>query len=163
MKNPMWFMNKLVNPLMSLILRSPLHGMLSAALLLFTYRGQKSGKTYTLPVQYAQNGQAIFIVPGMPEKKTWWRNLRAEQPVRVTLRGKTLPGMGRLLDCASDAADILAGLELYGKRFPAFAKANQIRLEADGSFNAVDLRRVAASVVIVRVDLDHTPSGQRPG
>ncbi len=47
----MWFMNKVANPFVRLILRSPLHGTMSAGLLLITYHGRKSGKEYTLPVQ----------------------------------------------------------------------------------------------------------------
>jgi hypothetical protein len=77
----MWFMNKFVNPLVRLILRSPLHGLMDGSLLLIIYRGRKSGKDYTLPVQYARDGSTIYIVPGMPEKKTWWRNLRGGAPV----------------------------------------------------------------------------------
>src|SRR5262245_26793300 len=71
----MWFMNKFANPFVKLILRSPLHGLMSAAVLLVSYRGRKSGKKYTLPVQYVQDGNNIYIVPGYPEKKTWWHNL----------------------------------------------------------------------------------------
>jgi hypothetical protein len=47
----MWFMNKIANPFVRLILRSPLHGLFSAALLLITYLGRKSAKEYTLPCQ----------------------------------------------------------------------------------------------------------------
>ncbi len=79
----MWFMNKIANPLMRLILRSPLHGILGLPLLLITYRGCKSGKEYSLPVQYAQDEHTIYIVPGTPEKKTWWRNLRGGAPVKL--------------------------------------------------------------------------------
>jgi deazaflavin-dependent oxidoreductase (nitroreductase family) len=149
----MWFMNKIANPFVRLILRSPLHHWMSATLLLIAYRGRKSDKRYALPVQYVQNGDSIYIVPGNPEKKTWWRNLRGGAPVRVTLRGKVLEGDGRLLDPVVDAEIMAAGLGLYLRRFPALAGLHQVRTEADGTFNAADLCRVAASVVMVRVDL----------
>jgi hypothetical protein len=67
----MWFMNKFANPFVRLILRSPLHGLMSAALLLISYRGRKSGRKYSLPVQYVQDGNQIYIVPDAPEQKTW--------------------------------------------------------------------------------------------
>ena len=47
----MWLMNHLVNPIVRLILRSPLHRLVSGSILLITYQGRKSGKTYTLRVQ----------------------------------------------------------------------------------------------------------------
>ncbi len=78
----MWFMNKIANPFVKLILRSPLHGWMSAAVLLITYRGRKSGKEYTLPVQYVQDGNNVYIVPGFAEKKTWWRNLKGGADLR---------------------------------------------------------------------------------
>ncbi len=65
------FMNSFVNPLVGWLLRSPLHSMLSASLMLITVRGRKSGNSYTLPVQYAQTPEAIYVVPGDAEHKTW--------------------------------------------------------------------------------------------
>lgn len=151
----MWFMNKIVNPLMRLILRSPLHRLMSTSVLLITYHGRKSNKAYTLPVQYVQDGGVIYIIPGMTEKKTWWRSLRAEQPVQVTLAGKLFTGKGRLLDPAIDIEAIIAGLRLYLQQFPSFSGARAVRIEPDGTFNPSDLRQTAASILMVRVDLDN--------
>ncbi|MBA3948035.1 MAG: hypothetical protein H0X37_26240, partial [Herpetosiphonaceae bacterium] len=43
---------KIVNPMMTFILYTPLHRLLSNALMLLTFRGRKSGKRYTIPVGY---------------------------------------------------------------------------------------------------------------
>jgi deazaflavin-dependent oxidoreductase (nitroreductase family) len=150
----MWFMNKIANPLVRLILRSPLHGLMSAALLLITYRGRKSGKEFTLPVQYAQDGRTLYIIPGMPQQKTWWRNLKGGAPVQVSLRGQIMAGEALLLDAQTDAAEIAAGLELYLRRFPGLAKAYPVRPAANGSFAADDLHRAVTSLVMIRVTLD---------
>jgi len=77
-----WFMNHLVNPFVRFILRSPFHRLFSGSIMLITYQGRKSGKAYTLPVQYARTGNTLNIVPGAAETKTWWRNLRGGAPVR---------------------------------------------------------------------------------
>jgi deazaflavin-dependent oxidoreductase (nitroreductase family) len=151
----MWFMNKLVNPLMRLILRSPLHGMMSAALLLLTYKGRRSGKEYTLPVQYAQEKNTLYIMPGGARNKTWWRNLRGGAAVRVTLRGKQEKGKGLVLEAADGIEKIAAGLALFLKRFPSLAKVYQVRLVADGSFNTADLNKAAETVILVRIDLEN--------
>jgi deazaflavin-dependent oxidoreductase (nitroreductase family) len=149
----MWFMNNIANPFVRLVLRSPLHGLFSAALLLITYHGRKSGKEYTLPVQYAPNGNIIYIVPGLPEQKTWWRNLKGGLPVSITLRGQVLSGEGRLLDPQSDAPEMATGFGLYLQHFPSLAKYHGVHIEADGSFNADDLREAAEKAVIARVEL----------
>jgi deazaflavin-dependent oxidoreductase (nitroreductase family) len=149
----MWFMNKIANPFVRLILRSPLHGMMSAAVLLITYRGRKSGKEYTLPVQYVQDGNHIYMVPGFPEKKTWWRNLKGGMSVRLTLKGKTLSGNGTLLEHETDLEKITKGFSLYLQQFPSVAKMHNVRIEADNTFNAEDLRRAAKNVVMIRVEL----------
>ena len=40
----------IVNKTMKLILRSPMHGVVSKSMLLISFTGRKSGKTYTTPV-----------------------------------------------------------------------------------------------------------------
>jgi len=149
----MWFMNNIANPFVRLILRSPLHGLFSTAILLITYRGRKSGKEYTLPVQYAQNGNVIYIVPGMPEQKTWWRNLKGGLPLRITLRGQVFSGDGRLLDPQLDLAEAATGFGLYLQRFPSLAQYHKVRTQADDTFNADDVHKAAEKAVIIRVKL----------
>jgi deazaflavin-dependent oxidoreductase (nitroreductase family) len=149
----MWFMNKIINPLVRLILRSPFHGLMSGTLLVITCCGRKTGREYSLPVQYVQTGNTIYIVPGMPEKKTWWRNLKEAATVRLTVRGQAMAGKAVVLKPDSDSETILEGFGLYLRRFPAIAKANQINLVADGSFNAEELRRAAMQTVIIRVEV----------
>jgi deazaflavin-dependent oxidoreductase (nitroreductase family) len=149
----MWFMNKIANPFVRLILRSPLHGMMSAAVLLITYRGRKSGREYTLPVQYVQDGNHVYIVPGYPEKKTWWHNLKGGMNVRLTLKGETLPGNGILLNHETDREKITKGFGLYLQQFPSLAKMHNVRIEDGNTFNAEDLSRAAANVVMIRVEL----------
>lgn len=149
----MWFMNKIANPFVKLILRSPLYGWMSAALLLITYRGRKSGKEYTLPVQYVQDGSHIYIVPGYAEKKVWWRNLKGGMTVRLTLKGQTKSGVGILLDHDADAEAIAKGFGLYLRQFPSLAKSHHVRIEADGQPNPDDLVKAVKDILMIKVVL----------
>lgn len=83
-----WFI-KVQNPFMKWLLRSPLHGVVSRMYLLITFTGRKSGVVYTTPVQYAQDGDTLYIITS--EGYTWWKNLRGGADVHIHLRGKTCP------------------------------------------------------------------------
>ena len=149
----MWFNNKIANPVVSLILRSRWHRWMSASVLLIAYRGRKSGKEFSLPVQYAQDGHFIYIVPGMPERKSWWRNFRILTPVRLALRGEELSGSGVLLDPATRREEIVTGIEVYLHGFPSLARAYHIRSSLGGGWESADLHRAAETAVMIRVEL----------
>jgi F420H(2)-dependent quinone reductase len=82
------WLRTILNPLAKSILRSPLHGVMSHSLMLITFTGRRSGKHYTTPISYAQQGQTLLLGVGGP----WWKNLRGGAPVQVRLRGKTCAG-----------------------------------------------------------------------
>jgi deazaflavin-dependent oxidoreductase (nitroreductase family) len=149
----MWFMNKIANPFVRLILRSPLHSLLSASLLLITYRGRKSGREYTLPVQYVRKGQAITIIPGNPAQKIWWRNLVGGVSVKLTLRGQSLSGQATVLQGEDYAELITSGLRAYLEKFPSAAGMYRVSRKADGSYDTDELKLAALSMVMVRVEL----------
>ncbi len=52
---------KVINPLMGLLLRSPLHGPLGKRLLLLEYTGRKSGKRFRLPVAYVREERELLL------------------------------------------------------------------------------------------------------
>ncbi len=154
----MWFMNFIANPFVRLILRSPFHRLMSAATLLITVRGRRTGRAYTLPVQYVQTGDFVYILPGAPERKTWWRNLRGGAPVQVLLRGQKWTAKADVLSgetaAGADCETIVKALELYFHRFPPAAKMHKVRPLPDGSFHPGDLQKAAAGTILVRVKLN---------
>ena len=88
----MWY-----NPIVTAILRSPFHGLLSGAYVLVTFEGRKSGATYSTPVQYRRSGDTLAFVTR--RRRRWWRNLQGGAPARLWLRGRA---------CAA-TADVLTG------------------------------------------------------
>ena len=83
----------LVNAIVTTILRSRWHGMRSNRLLLLTFTGRKSGKEFTTPLRYAQEGEILRMTVVYP----WWKNLTGGATVRVLLRGETRIGMAEVL------------------------------------------------------------------
>jgi len=82
---------KLQNPFMKWLLRSPLHCPVSRMYMLITFTGRKSGTIYTTPVQYAQDGDKLYVVTS--EGYVWWKNLRGGADVQVHLRGEPYAGI----------------------------------------------------------------------
>jgi F420H(2)-dependent quinone reductase len=80
-------MNRLVNPFVAGLLRSPLHSLLSGRLALITVTGRRSGTRHTFPVGYRAAGDVVTIAVVAPESKLWWRNVRGGAPVALRLRG----------------------------------------------------------------------------
>ena len=49
----------LINPVVKVILRSPLHGLMSRNTILLEFKGRKSGKIYSTPVSYHDTDGAL--------------------------------------------------------------------------------------------------------
>jgi hypothetical protein len=143
------------NWVVTAILRSPFHGLLSRTMLLISFAGCRSGKTYILPVNYARDGEVIVIVS--QADRSWWRNLRGGAPVWVRVQGKNLTGYAESFEMPTVvAAELLALL----RQTPAFRKHVGIALTADGQPERPDdLARLARGRVSVRItDLVAVPA-----
>lgn len=125
-----WFQNHVVNPLVCAVLRSPLHRLLSRAVLLLTYRGRKTGDAYTLPVQYAPWGDHRLVVwPARPEAKVWWRNVSDGAALDVRVGGSEKTATARVLREANPVRE--AAIHAYRDRFPKAGA--RLAAEDDGS------------------------------
>jgi hypothetical protein len=77
----------LVNRVVLALLGSPSHRLLDRSVVGLRLRGTVSGRLLVLPVSYATDEAGLVVVPGRPERKTWWRNLRAPAPMAVLVAG----------------------------------------------------------------------------
>lgn len=136
----MWY-----NSIMTAILRSPLHGILSKNTLLITVTGRKSGRKYTTPVNYYQQNKDLLVIS--KRERTWWRNLVGGSPVSLVLKGKTVKAFG---EAFGDEAQVVELLEGYLDRFPRSAGPLHVRLE-NGKPDSGDLRRAARVWLFVRL------------
>ena len=84
--------NTVLRPLVA----SPRWGRLvSGSLAVITYTGQRSGRTFTLPVGYKRDGDDLTIRVELPDHKSWWRNFTGEgAPLSVKLDGVDRAGHG---------------------------------------------------------------------
>ena len=65
-----------------------LGGKMGEAIMLITFTGRKSGKTFTTPIGYTRQGQTLTSFCDSP----WQQNLAGGAPVTVTIQGRALPG-----------------------------------------------------------------------
>jgi F420H(2)-dependent quinone reductase len=83
----------IVNPTMSFILRSPMHGLLSKQLMLLIYEGRRTGKRYSIPVGYTRDGNRLTLF----SHAKWARNFEGGYPVAVRLEGELRPATARII------------------------------------------------------------------
>lgn len=104
---------RVINPLMTALLRSPLHGRLSHSMLLLSFRGRKSGKRYTLPLGYVQHNDRLFVLTHSP----WWKNLRGGAPVLMRLQGRNVGGTASIVEDSALMAEVMqAFVESHGPK-----------------------------------------------
>jgi hypothetical protein len=57
-------------------------------LVVISYVGRRSGKTFTTPVNYRRLGDEVVIRVGLPGAKTWWPNFLGNGgPITLRLNG----------------------------------------------------------------------------
>ena len=110
------------NTIVSGLLRSPLHRILSGSTDLIRYTGRRSGRQFTTPTQYARLGDEVLILVGRPDTKTWWRNFRTDRNIDVLLQRRWVPMTARAVIGAEDPETITPLLDAYLKRFPRAAR-----------------------------------------
>jgi deazaflavin-dependent oxidoreductase (nitroreductase family) len=140
-------MQRPLNALMRLLLRSPVHGLLSSRLLTITVIGRKTGNTYKIPVAYVEHEGALLVGTAA----TWRRNLRADTPVRVRLRGRDQLAHSEVI---TDEEQLAVLYRAILPQNPVHGRFVGIGLEPDGEPNRTDLRRAMGSgLAVVRLRL----------
>jgi len=140
-------MPPMLNRTMKFMLRSPLHGMVSKNILLITFTGRKSGKTYTTPVSYSQEGGQVSIFT----HATWWKNLRLDTPISLHIRGQELQGLPETV--AEDKQAIAAGLAAHLRKAPFDARFYDVTMDDEGNPDLADVEKAVETVVMIRVQL----------
>ena len=144
-----WLVN-LVNPVLELILRSPLRFLLPNNWVVLTYIGRKTQKKHSLIFHVAQYNEEFIVVPGcFGELPTWWRNFRKESPVELLYQGKSMECVAKTIEHDETAA--VPRLAEYVRHF----HASSIGIRADTTeemFNELVLK-AADTYPIVSIKL----------
>ena len=135
----------IINPAMRMLLRSPLHGLMSGSLLLITFKGRATGRTYTTPLRYLRDGKAVRCFT--TRETRWWRNLKQEPGVVLRIAGSDIDCTARIID--KDGAAIRELLAAYLTRFPGDAVFHDVGLQKDRTPKPEDLDRAVSNSVVI--------------
>ena len=138
-----------INPFVSAILRSPLHRLLSPLVLLLTYTGRKTGRSYTIPVGYSREDDTFTIWSAHP----WWKNLSGGAPVVVRLRGRQRTGWAVAIE---DREAVLTEVERLVARCGLKEAGRRIGLALDTTPPPApdDIAQAMQGRVMIRLTLD---------
>jgi deazaflavin-dependent oxidoreductase (nitroreductase family) len=147
---------KVVNVPMRLVLGLPAATPLSRRLMLITYTGRRSGKTYRQPLSYVEQ-DGTLLTPGGGK---WKLNLAAGEPVRMRLRGRDVVARPEFVAEPDQVERLLAVMAAANPRVRSFVGIPE---DADGR---LDRDRLLAALRygfrVVRWHLDPIPDRAAP-
>ena len=143
-----WLTNRVANPAMRGLLRSPAGRWLGKHLAVIRYTGARTGQRRELVAGYARAGAAVWIWVGGDASKRWWRNFRTAAPVELRLAGEQVTGRGVAVEGAVDPETCREGVAAYVASVPGGSRAMRLN-ESPDRLTSDDLR----GIVMVRVDI----------
>ena len=139
-------MHRVINPVMRRLLAGRFHRRIgSDMIMVLSFRGRRSGRTYEFPIGYMQQGSELICYSPFG----WWKNLEGGAPVTVTLRGQRLDGRA---DVCTDTATIASGMAAYLRHNPGDAFFFRVKV-ANGEPVLEDVDRAARENVQIRIAL----------
>jgi hypothetical protein len=138
--------NRLANPVLRWLLRTPLGRRPGRTLAVLRYTGTRTGQPHDLVCEYALDGERVWILVGQAARKTWWRNLRREAGVDLWLAGERWPGQAVVVDGTVRPDEAAAGLTAYLRVHPAARRALGLR-----STTRDAVAEAARGAILVRV------------
>ncbi len=137
----------IVNKTMKIILRSLLHGMISKSILLVTFNGRKSGKTYTTPVSYSQQNGQVHIF----SHAAWWKNLKKDEKVTLRIRGRDIQGLAEPV--TEDKEAIASGLASHLRKVPSDSRYYDVSFDDQGNPRSEEVKKAVQTAVMICVQL----------
>ena len=138
---------KLYNPIVILLLYSPLHSYMDKSTILISFTGRKSGKKYTIPVSFVRDEDNLMMIS--QREHSWWKNLQGGAEVTLYMQGHILKARGEVF---TDAETVANKILLFLRQFPGYQRLIHIKLAANGQpENPEALQRFAQDMIIVQM------------
>lgn len=135
----MWY-----DTIINVVLMSPFHQLFSKNMMMVSVTGRKSRQVYTLPVNYLQIDDTLYIISY--RDRSWWRNLRGGAPLTINLRGKIIGAYGTVLEETTEIAD---ALKTYLEHRPSITLPVGFKVNSEGEIKG----RMIAKLVVIKIKL----------
>ena len=107
-----------LNRIMKLLLRSPLHGVMSGSVMTIYFIGRRSAHARSTPVRYLrESDDRVFCLTS--RQTAWWHNFPSPTPVQLQLAGRRVAATAHATP--NDPVRIEAALRQMLDRFPGDA------------------------------------------
>ena len=134
---------RVANPVLRVLLRTPLATVVGDRLVLLSYRGRRSGRRIRTPVMTVRDG-GERVVTTSRSGVTWWHNFTDGHDAVLWVRGNEQPVTGRAVTEEAEVAAWLETMQSRGQdRLLGF-----FGLESDADSAAIEA--AAADIVVVR-------------
>lgn len=144
------FYNRLVNPAMRCLLRSPLHRAASSNIAILHFTGRKSGRALDTPLSYTREGDTVRFLSST--NTHWWKNFRGgDYPVEVEIAREKYPGSATLLE--GDSELLRDGVRRFITDLPRDAVVYRIKLDKNRKPTEASIAAAADRLVLVEVKL----------
>lgn len=137
---------KFVNPVMKLLLISPLHVLMSRDLMILKFLGRKTGKRISVPIGYVRKDNRLIVFTF----GKWWSNLQNNAEVTLRLQGKDVQGRANIVHDLRTVADMINTLvdtrgEEMAKRLGFERVPNDAPLE--------EIKKRSLNLVFIQIDI----------
>jgi len=90
-----------------LLYRLGLGGLIAKHTLLLTTTGRRSGRPRVVPLDYQQEGGALYLIAEGGSRSPWYRNLAANPEVEVRVGSRRMKGVATPLTDPQEKAHVL--------------------------------------------------------
>jgi hypothetical protein len=130
------------------VLRLPFQTPISKRLILISYTGRKTGRSYTIPVSYVQQGDDLLI----PGGGAWKTNLEHGAPVQIRFLGKERSAIPEVIRDPDKVEELVTFMMAAN---PAVSRFIGVPKQLDGHPDRAKLNEaVRAGFALVRLHLD---------
>lgn len=144
---------RVVNPLMALLLRTPVAGPMREQMMVVTVTGRKTGRRYTIPLSAHRIDGTLYALTTAP----WKNNFRDGATAEVLHNGKSTTMRGELITDPAVVADLaLRCAQSYGVKRAQRMMGLSFRDERIPSLEEFTEASARDHIVAIRL----TPAGQ---
>jgi len=124
--------------------------MLSDRIMIISFAGRKTGKSYSTPVSYCQEDRVVYCYT----HAGWWKNLIGGVEVNLVIRGQNLTGTA--MPVTEDRDRKIIGLRKLLTAVPSDAVFYNVKIDKQGNLDTEDLAQAVNSATMIEVHLDDT-------